>query len=169
MINVLKSFAAKMWLAFILIIILIGILLGGARLLLPIATEYREEVQQLASRELGQRVEIKQIKTGWRGFGPELRLLNVQLINPKTERTILRLPEIRIGIGILDSLFNGAITPREITFYRTQLLIRGRPDGSVVLAGLEDIDQGGDDSSEVFFLPFRIGMKRAKSIGKTKE
>ncbi len=151
-----------MWLAFILIIILIGILLGGARLLLPIATEYREEVQELASRELGQRVEIKKIKTGWRGFGPELRLLNVQLINPKTERTVLRLPEIRIGIGILDSLFNGAITPREITFYRTQLLIRGRPDGSVVLAGLEDIDQGGDDSSEVFFLPFRIGMKESE-------
>jgi uncharacterized protein (TIGR02099 family) len=162
MINVLKSFAAKMWLAFILIIILIGMFLGGARLLLPIATEYREEVQELASRELGQRVEIKKIKTGWRGYGPELRLLNVQLINPKTERTVLRLPEVRIGIGILDSLFHGAITPREITFYRTQLLIQGRPDGSVALAGLEEIEHGSDDSSEVFFLPFRIGMKESE-------
>ncbi len=162
MIRILKSFAAKMWLTFILLIILLGIFLGGARLLLPIATEYKEEVQELASRELGHKVIIGEIKTGWRGYGPELQLHNVQLINHETGQTTLRLSEVRIGIGILDTLFHGAITPRQITFYRTQLMIKRRSDGSVVLAGLENIDEGSGDSSAVFLLPFRIGLKKSE-------
>ncbi len=162
MIHILKSFAAKMWFAFALLVILGGIFMGGARLLLPIAAEYRDEVEELASRELGQKVQIGEIKTGWRGYGPELRLHNVQLTNPETGQTTLRLSEVRIGIGILDSLFNGAITPRQITFYRTRLLIKRRSDGSVVLAGLENIEEGNDDSSAVFLIPFRIGLKQSE-------
>ncbi len=161
MINILKSFAAKMWLVAILLIIAIGIFLGGARLLLPIATEYREEVQELASKELGRKVKIETLSTGWRGYGPELILNNVDLINPETGQASLHVNEVRIGIGILDSLFNGSVTVREISFYRSQLLIKRRTDGSVVLAGLEDIEEGGEDSSAVFLLPFRIGLKQS--------
>lgn len=162
MIHVLKSFAAKMWFVAILLIILVGIFMGGARLLLPIATEYREEVQELVSKELGRKVKIKTLKTSWRGYGPELILGNVDLIKAETGRSTLRVSEIRIGIGILDSLFNGAITVREITFYRSQLLIKRRRDGAVVVAGLEDIEEGEDDSSAVFLLPFRIGLKQSE-------
>ncbi len=161
MINVLKNLAAKMWLLAILLIILVGVFMSGARLLLPIATEYREEVQELVSNELGRKVKIDKLNTSWRGYGPELRLQNVQLINPQTGRTSLSVSEIRIGVGILDSLFNWGITVREITFYRSQLLIKRRLDGSVVLAGLEDIEEGGD-SSAIFLLPFRIGMKQSE-------
>ncbi len=136
--------------------------MGGARLLLPIAAEYREEVQELASNELGRKVKIEKLNTSWRGYGPELRLHNVQLINPQSGRASLGVSEIRIGVGILDSLLNWEITVREITFYRSQLLIKRRLDGSVVLAGLEDLEEGGGDSSAIFLLPFRIGMKQSE-------
>ncbi len=162
MIHIIKSFASKMWLAFILLIILGGVLMGGARLLLPIAAEYREEVQELVSKELGQQVKIETLDTSWRGYGPELILGNVDLINPETGQSSLRVTEIRIGIGILDSLFNQDITVREINFYRSQLLIKRRSDGAVVLAGLEDIEKGSSgDSSAIFLLPFRLGLKQS--------
>lgn len=157
-----KSFAAKMWLAFILLIILGGIFMGGARLLLPIAAEYREEVQELVSKELGQRVKIKTLDTSWRGYGPELILGDVDLIDPKSDRTLLHIAEVRIGIGILDSLFNGSVTVREIAFYRSHLLIKRRSDGAVVLAGLEDIEKESGDSSAIFLLPFRIALKQSE-------
>ena len=162
MIKILKSFAATMWLATLLLIILVGVFMGGARLLLPIATEYREEVQELVSKELRRQVKIEKLKTSWRGYGPELILDNVDLINKETGRSSLRVSEIRLGIGILDSLFNGAITVREITFYRSRLLIKRRLDGAVVVAGLEGTEDEGDDSSAVFLLPFRIGLKQSE-------
>jgi uncharacterized protein (TIGR02099 family) len=162
MIRVLKSFASKVWLASILLIILGGVFMGGARLLLPIATEYREEVQQLASKELGQQVKIETLNTSWRGYGPELVLGNVDLIDPETGLASLRVNEIHIGIGILDSLRNMAITVREISFYRSQLLIKRRSDGAVVLAGLEGMEGGSGDSSAIFLLPFRIGLKQSE-------
>ncbi len=162
MIHILKSFAAKVWLALILLIILGGIFMGGARLLLPIAAEYRAEVQELASKELGQQVKVESLHTNWRGYGPELILGNVDLINPETGARSLRVSEIHIGIGILDSLLNRAITVREISFYRSQLLIKRRPDGAVVLAGLEEMKETGTNSGAMFLLPFRINLKQSE-------
>ncbi|MCP4129082.1 MAG: TIGR02099 family protein, partial [Gammaproteobacteria bacterium] len=162
MIRVLKSFAVKLWLALILLIILGGVFIGATRLLLPIATEYRQEVQELVSGELGQQVKIGQLKTSWRGYGPELILGDVLLIDPESGLPSLRISEVRIGIGILDSLRNRAITPRQITFYRTRMLIKRRSDGSVVLAGLEDMEHSSGDSSATFLLPFRISLKQSE-------
>jgi uncharacterized protein (TIGR02099 family) len=162
MIRVLKSFAAKLWLALILLIILGGAFIGTTRLLLPIATEYRLEVQELVSRALGQKVEIKQLSTSWRGYGPELILGNVLLIDPETGLPSLRVSEVHIGIGLLDSLRNRSIIPRQITFYRTRMLIKRRSDGSVVLAGLEDMEDSSGDSSATFLLPFRISLKQSE-------
>ncbi len=162
MISILKSFAAKLWLALLLLVILGGAFIGATRLLLPIATEYRQEVQELVSRELGQTVEIGQLKTSWRGYGPELILGNVLLIDPESGLPSLRVSEVHIGIGILDSLLNRAITPRQITFYHTRMLIKRRSDGSVVLAGLEDMENSSGDSSAAFLLPFRISLKQSE-------
>ncbi len=136
--------------------------MGGTRLLLPIATEYRQEVQELVSKELGQQVKIETLTTSWRGYGPELILGNVLLIDQETGLASLRVSEIHIGIGILDSLFNRAITPREITFYRTQLLIKRRSNGAIVLVGLKEIEEGSGDSSALFLLPFRISLKQSE-------
>lgn len=136
--------------------------MGGARLLLPIAAEYREDVQALASKELGQQVKVETLTTNWRGYGPELILGNVDLIDPETGQATLRVSEVHIGIGILDSLRNWAITVREISFYRSQLLIKRRSDGAVVLAGLEGMDGGSGDSSAIFLLPFRISLKQSE-------
>jgi len=162
MIRILKSFAAKLWLALILIIILGGTFIGTTRLLLPIATEFRQEVQELVSRELGQKVEIENLRTSWRGYGPELVLGNVLLVDPESGLPSLRVSEIHIGIGILDSLRNRSITPRQITFYGTRMLIKRRSDGSVVLAGLEDMEGSSDSSSAAFLLPFRISLKQSE-------
>lgn len=162
MIHVLKSFAAKVWLALILLTILGGIFLGGTRLLLPFATEYREEVQDLVSKELGRQVKVESLNTSWRGYGPELILENVDIVDPKSGLASLRVSEIHIGIGILDSLKNLAVTVREISFYRSQLLIKHRSDGAVVLAGLEGIEGSSSDSSAMFLLPFRISLKQSE-------
>jgi len=162
MIRVLKSFAAKLWMALILLIILGGTFIGTTRLLLPLATEYRQEVEELISKELGQKVEIEQLKTRWRGYGPELVLSNVLLIDPEINQPSLRVSEIHIGIGLLDSLRNRSITPRQITFYRTRMLIKRRSDGSVVLAGLEGMEDSSGDSSATFLLPFRISLKQSE-------
>ncbi len=162
MIRLLRSFAAKLWLTLILLTILSGIAVAALRLLLPMADHYREDVQQLASKVLGQPVTITELSAQWRGFGPELTLKGVQLVDAQGNASPLQLAEIRVGIGLIDTLRSGALTPREITFYGARLLIKRRSDGSIVVSGLEALEQNGEESGALLFLPHRIALKESE-------
>jgi uncharacterized protein (TIGR02099 family) len=162
MTRLLRSFAAKLWLALILLIILSGIAVATLRLLLPMADLYRQDAQQLASEVLGQPVTIDELSAQWRGFGPELTLKGVQLVDTEGNASPLQLSEIRIGIGLFDTLLSGSLTPREITFYGARLLIKRRSDGSIVVSGLEALERGGQESGALLFLPHRIALKESE-------
>ncbi len=162
MTRLLRSFAAKLWLALILLTILSGVAVAALRLLLPMADLYRQDAQQLASEILGQPVTIAELSAQWRGFGPELTLKGVQLMDTEGNASPLQLSEIRIGVGLIDTLFSGTLTPREITFYGARLLIKRRSDGSIVVSGMEALEQGGEESGALLFLPHRIALKESE-------
>ncbi len=164
MIRLLRPIAAKIRPILILLIILGGIATVVARLLLPLAEGYREDVQQLASDMLGQPVEITKLSAQWRGFGPELVLEGIHLADPESSLAALRLTEIRVGIGILDTLRSGKLTPREITVYGVHLLIKRRSDGSIVVSGLEDLGLDNQKDDTIFSLPYRISLKQGELI-----
>jgi uncharacterized protein (TIGR02099 family) len=158
-----RSLASKVRLALILLTILVGIVTLAARLLLPMVDQYRPDAEKMASEMLGRQVEISKLSARWRGFGPELVLEDVRLINPETGQPSFQLEAIHVGISLFDTLRSEEIKPREITFYGASLLIKRRSDGSVVISGLEGVAASGDgDSGELFFLPYRIALKKSE-------
>jgi uncharacterized protein YhdP len=163
MIRLLRSFAAKVWLSLVLLIILGGIVTAAARLLLPMVDQYRPEAERIASETLGQPVEISKLSARWRGFGPELVLEDVRLMDPATGKPSFRLDAIHVGISIFDTLRSKTIQPREITFNGASLFIKRRSDGSIVISGLEGVGAGADPGEgKLFFLPYRIALKQSE-------
>jgi uncharacterized protein (TIGR02099 family) len=158
-----RSLASKVRLALILLTILVAVVTIVARLLLPMVDQYRPDAEKMASEMLGRQVEISKLSARWRGFGPELVLEDVRLINPATGQPSFQLEAIHVGISLFDALRSEEIKPREITFYGASLLIKRRSDGSVVISGLEGVGESRDgDSGELFFLPYRIALKKSE-------
>ncbi len=164
MIRLLRPVAAQIKPILILLIILGGIAVAVVRLLLPLVEGYREEVQHLASDMLGQPVEISKLSAQWRGFGPELVLQGIYPEDPESSLAALQLSEIRVGIGIIDTLKSGVLTPREITLYGVHLLIKRRSDGSVHVSGLEDLGLDNQSDDTIFSLPYRISLKQGELL-----
>ncbi len=162
MIRLFKSFSAKIWTLTLLLIILSGLAISFARLLTPLVSDFRADIEQLASEVIGQPVLVGEFTGEWRGLGPELILRNVSLINTKSREVTLNLPEIRISLALIDSLRNWGISPRQISFVRPRLLITRHRDGSFSTAGLEapTEDSGARSRSGLFLLPSRVKIEQ---------
>ncbi len=162
MIRLLKYFTAKLWLALILLIILAGIGVGSARLLLPMVDEYRHEARLWAEQALGQPIQIGRLAARWKGINPELVLHDVALLDPRSGQLRLHLNKVHISFGLFDSLRSRTLTIHQITFYGAQLLIKHRADGSVMISGLEALEQGGGKENSLFLLPYQLAMKESE-------
>ena len=64
-------------------VIILALLVGVARLLLPQVPQYRENIQELAAQATGFSVEFGQIGAGVSRYGPELRLQNTRIVVPE--------------------------------------------------------------------------------------
>ena len=132
----------------ILSIIAGGLVIGMGRLLAPAISDYRSEIELWISKSLGQTVKIGSLKGSWGGIGPELILRDLTLSNGSDSEPHLRLGEVHISIGIIDSLRQGKPTLRKITLVAPRLRITRLENGSVTIAGLGGITDTGSDSRQ---------------------
>jgi len=158
--HIAKSFALKLWLALLLIIVLGALGISLSRLLvIPKVSDYRTEVEQWASENLGRKVRVGKLEANWLGLGPELVLKDVELLSGETGKPTLKLDDVQIRLAILDSLWAWGIKTRQITLSGVQLLIKRRSNGALVIGGLENLEGEADDASPLFLLPSRIVLK----------
>jgi len=106
----LRDFAWRwLWRAVAFVLIATAVLLTLARLLLPFAGEYRDELEQRVEAYLGYPVTIGQLDIDWQGLGPRIRLSDLRLedVGPEGEAIVfdhayLRLrPVLRDGAPTL--------------------------------------------------------------------
>ena len=160
MLHIAKSFALKLWLALLLIIVLGALGISLSRLLvIPKVSDYRTEVEQWASEKLGRKVRVGKLEANWLGLGPELVLKDVEMLSGETGNSILKLSHVQIRLAILDSLWSWGIKTRQITLSGVQLLIKRRSNGALVIGGLENLQGETVDASSLFLLPSRIVLK----------
>src|SRR5262249_16870278 len=102
---------------------------------LPKVADYRGDLEQSASKALGQRVTIGAIDADWQGLRPELLLGNVTVFD-HDGRAALPLPSVE-GTVAWSSLLLG--TPRfySMIFDRPHLEIRRDAGGRFHVAGIE--------------------------------
>ncbi|MDZ7829611.1 MAG: YhdP family protein [Halofilum sp. (in: g-proteobacteria)] len=93
-----------LWRAVAFVLIATAVLLTLARLLLPFAGEYRDELEQRVESYLGHPVTIGQLDIDWQGLGPRIRMsdLQVQDIGPEGEAVVFDHAYIRLRPGLHD-------------------------------------------------------------------
>jgi len=160
-IHLAKSFIRKLWLLLISIIVLGALFISMGRLMAPMISSYKGEVEHWASAYLEQPVSIRKLSARWHGMQPELVLQGVSLLPSESGQQPLVLSELRIKLGLLDSLGSLAIKPRRITLSGVQLLVKRRSDGTLLVSGLEAIDTERGSSGTLFKIPSRITLENA--------
>lgn len=118
------------------VIVVLAVAVSVARLLLPLAADYRPQIEAAVSRHLGQPVRFDDLQAEWSGWGPRLHLTGVSLLDAAGERRVLAMDELVVDPDLLASLLERRLVLRRLTVRGTDLHIERRADGSLQVRGL---------------------------------
>ena len=110
---------------------------------LPKIGEYRSDIEQIASKALGQRITIGAIEADWQGLRPELLLANVTVFDHDGSPA-LTLPAVEATLSWISALIG---SPRfySLVFDQPRIEIRRDEAGKFYVAGIElHAEQAGD-------------------------
>ena len=128
--------------------------------IVPRIGDYREVMQQQASRALGVRVEIGRISMqgGW--WVPWLELGDIQLFD-KEGREALRLPRVLAAVSPRSVLFGQF---EQLDIEQPELEIRRDVEGHVWVAGLDTGASGDGSGADWFFSQPEFVVRDRKSV-----
>jgi uncharacterized protein (TIGR02099 family) len=86
-------------------LILLAVTVTVLRLVLPLASEYREQVAHELGELLGQRVEIGVMDARWRLLGPRVYLDQVAIFDTAETEPLLRVERLDLGVRVWHSLW----------------------------------------------------------------
>jgi uncharacterized protein (TIGR02099 family) len=139
----------KLLLALYLVLCLIFLLMRY--LVLPNIDQYKPDVEQLASRAIGQPVSIGTIAAAWHGVYPDLVLGNV-VIHDQRGEAVLTLPKVEATLSWW-SLAVADLRLRRLALEQPDIDIVRDPQGRILVAGMA-IDNGkkGDSAAADWIL-----------------
>src|SRR2546421_236762 len=123
------------WTLLIAYLLFAAILLAFRYWVLPKVAEYRSDVEQYASKVLGQRITIGAMEADWQGLRPELLLANVTVFD-HDGRAALSLPAVEATLAWTSALL-GSPGFYSRVFDRPRLASRRDEAGKFYVAGIE--------------------------------
>jgi len=118
------------------LVIVLAIAVGIFRLMLPRLPEYQEEIKGWASAAIGMQVEFSGMTARWRLSGPELTILDADLMIPDTGQSIITADEVSIGVGLLRLITDRELVVERISISGTAIDLRQDESGNWLLQGL---------------------------------
>src|SRR5258706_1826945 len=103
--------------------------------ILPKVAEYRDDIEQYASKALGQRIAIGAIEADWQGLRPELLLANVTVFD-HDGRAALSLPAVEATLAWISAPV-GSPPVYSLVFNSPRLGIRRAEAGALTVARRE--------------------------------
>jgi len=125
-------------------VIVLALLVGLVRLLLPQVPEYQEEVRRVAEQATGFDVDFVRLSASWPLRGPELSLYDVRLLDPETGAELVAAEEIAVGLSVFRLFGDGALVPSRLTVRGTGLQIQREANDDWRLQGRPLTDWIGD-------------------------
>jgi uncharacterized protein (TIGR02099 family) len=139
--TIIRKLASHLWLLLMLLIIIAGIIVSAGRLASPYLKEFKNDIQEEASRIIGTRVSIATIDASWKGLGPKLVLRNIKISNTNIHTPPLVLRQVDLDLS-LKTIFNkGEVLPWNITLHGLRLQLIQDTDGDLKVIGLSDNEQ----------------------------
>ena len=137
----------------VLFVIILGLIFGGLRLLLPgLASAYRDQLVQVIGARTGLQAQVDTMGLQLIGWLPRLTLEGVRLSDPRERTPLLSLRQISLDLDLLGSLASWTLVIEGATLEGARLGLRLRSDGSLVFSGLEGLHPEGSSTGLGFFL-----------------
>ncbi|MGH8806573.1 MAG: YhdP family protein [Noviherbaspirillum sp.] len=116
-----------------------AVVLGVRYFVLPNIDAYKPDVEQMATRALGNRVSIADIQASWSGLRPRLSLDKV-VIHDKLDNPALTLPNVSAILSWW-SVVTGELRLHQLEISRPDMDVRREADGKLYVAGIY-VDMG---------------------------
>lgn len=117
------------------VVILLALIVGGLRLLLPLVPGYQQQIRAAAAAATGLTVDFAGISASWPLQGPELQLYDVVLRDPGSGELLLQSTEISLGVGLLRLLRERRISVERIEISGARLQLERDAAGRLLLQG----------------------------------
>lgn len=148
------------WLTAALLLVGAAVLFSLFRLALPLAGQYRAEIQHWVSGALGRPVLIGGIDARWRGLGPELKLEDVRLLSADGRQSLLTLGEVFIGIDMGAVLRHWNLQPSVVRVVGDSLAVRRDADGALYIQGVKARSTAGSPTPPSAALAWLFSRER---------
>jgi uncharacterized protein (TIGR02099 family) len=125
-------------------VIVLALLVGLVRLLLPQVPEYQEEVRRVAEQATGFDVDFVRLSASWPLRGPELSLYDVRLLDPQTGAELVAAEQIAVGLSVFRLFGEGALVPSRLAVSGIKLDIERQANNDWRLQGRPLADWLGD-------------------------
>lgn len=117
------------------LLIVLALLVGLARLLLPVLPEYREQIRQFANDATGVLLDFEGISASWPLAGPELRFIDVR-IRTRAGEPVLDADELTVGISLLSFVLERQLVPQRFGLSGAVIEIEQAPEVPLRLNGV---------------------------------
>lgn len=119
---------------FAAIVILLALVIGLFRLLLPLAPDYQDQIEAWASELLNAPVEIDRLDARWRFGGPELVIEGVRVMDEE-DALLLEIARGSVGISALHWLRTREIRPGRVILDGLAFEVERLDDGTITVSG----------------------------------
>ena len=160
--KVIRCFIGMLWYGFAGITILTAVFLTLARLLLPLAEDYRVEAEQALSEYAGQPVRVASLKAEWSGFEPQLHFYDVRLYDKDNDNVLFQFADARMGINLFASVKNRDFVPSSFTISGVELAVTRHADNRFSIDGLKS---SSNDSEQEYSDIVLKWLLRQRNIG----
>jgi uncharacterized protein (TIGR02099 family) len=125
------------WLAYIAAtgVIILALLVGTARLLLPLASEYQDEIRRWASAATGFKVNFAGISASWPLAGPELQFIDVSISTQDGAYLLLNAEKLTVGVSLLRLLRDRKFVLSRLGVSESRVELSRNPDGGFLFQG----------------------------------
>lgn len=133
MLNQLSHFLSRLLVAALL---LAALLLGSARLLVPLLADYKNDVAALAAQAIGRTVTIYRMHATWRGLSPVLKLVGVRVTSREYPEQRLEIGQIWVRIDLAAYLLEREVRFSGVDIIDTDFTLVRDVDGRVYVEEL---------------------------------
>lgn len=133
-------------------VIVLAVLVGIARLLLPMAPEYQDDIRHFANEATGFDVQFGQLSASWPLHGPEIRFFDVQIRTQDGLQPVLDAAELSVGINLLQLITERRLLPGRVAVRQADVRIERLADGQVLVNAVP--------LDDLFRQPQRPGLPR---------
>ncbi len=120
------------------------------RAVLPYATDYKNEIQQEISQQIGLPVEIDSIDAAIHGFSPRLKLIGVSVFDEKNKVPLFNFREAFVELDVFASIMRREIIVADVGLVGADLSIEKLSDNEWMIQGIKITSEGSSELPDQF-------------------